>query len=533
MAPSAKTTVVAGATVHTLDDAYGTVQALAVRGDRILAAGTLAQCRDVAGPGADTMDLAGSTIVPGLTDSHLHTAEYARSLVSVDLRHAASLADALAEVDRHAAAMPADAWILGGGWDFHRWSVPVQPHRRDLDAVAPDRPAALHSIDIHTAWLNSAALAWLGIDRHSADPPGGQIVRDTDGEPTGILRESATALLRAALPADGSLPDLLRAALPTLLSHGITSVHDIDGAEARAAFRTLRAAGDLPIRVHTLIRQPELPAALAQGWRTGDGDPWLRIGPVKLFTDGALGSHSCLMSRGFADEPDNHGIAVTGPAELRELVHTASRAGIAVAAHAIGDAANHLLLDALQTAAAASPDTRPESRLRHRVEHAQFLQAADVGRFARLGVIASMQPTHCTSDIALVQRMLAGHEVARYAWRSLLDAGAVVTFGSDAPVEDPNPWLGIHAAVTRQRVDGTPAGGWVPEERITLAQALRGYTVAPAYASGEERLKGRLRPGMLADFAVLTQDPFDVDPSALHGISVTATVVGGRTRWSA
>lgn len=529
-------TIFTGGTVHTMDRTLGTVDALAVRGERIIAAGTRDECRDTAGPGAQTVDLSGAAVIPGLTDSHLHTAQYARSLVEVDLRAARSLEEVLAAVGAHAATLPATSWVLGGQWDAHRWAVPVQPTRRDLDAAVPDRPVALNSIDCHTLWVNSVVLQRLGIDRHTQDPPGGEIVRDVDGEPTGILRESATTLVLDRIPPDGdALPGLLRRALGRLLSHGITSIHDIDGADALAAFETLRAAGDLPVRVHKLIRRPELADAIDAGRATGDGDRWVRTGPVKLFTDGALGSHTCLMSRDFADQPGNHGIAVTGYPELVELIRTAARAGIAVAAHAIGDRANRDLIDAFATVAADTPTPAggSTSPLRHRIEHAQFLQHADIARIAALRIVASMQPTHCTSDIPLVDRMLVGHDIACYAWHSLLAAGAVVTFGSDAPVEDPNPWQGIHAAVTRQRGDGTPGGGWQPAERLTVGQALRAYTVAPAYASDEEHLKGRLRPGMLADFAVLDADPFTVEPSALHGISVTATVVGGRLRWSA
>jgi predicted amidohydrolase YtcJ len=520
-------TVYAGARFHTLDDALGTVEALAVRGERIVAAGTTQACRDAAGPGAVEVDLGGTTVVPGLVDSHLHTAQYARSLVSVDLHTATSLQQALEAVRTHADRLPPEAWVTGGGWDCHRWPVPVQPNRHDLDTVVPDRPVALPTIDRHTLWVNSVALQRAGIDRHTPDPAGGEIVRDADGEPTGILREAAGSLI--VEPDDQTaLPGLLRSAMDRLLSHGLTGVHDIDGADAWSAFQTLRAADDMPIRVHKLIPRVDLDAHIDAGHATGDGDAWLRTGPVKLFTDGALGSHSCLMTHGFADEPDNHGIAVTPYPELRELVLRAGSAGIAVAAHAIGDAANHLLIDAFAEAITA----RPGSPLRYRIEHTQYLQPADVQRIARLGIVASMQPTHCTSDIALTDSMLAGQDLACYAWRSLLDAGAVVTFGSDAPVEDPNPWLGIHAAVTRQRADASPAGGWQPHERITLDQALRGYTVAPAYASYSEHLAGRLRPGMLADFAVLADDPFAIETSALHSVRVSATVVGGRVRWS-
>jgi predicted amidohydrolase YtcJ len=504
---------------------------MVVRGERIVAVGGTAECRDLAGAGAVRVDLAGMTVLPGLADSHIHTATYARGLHEVDLRGTTSLAESQDRIRRHAEGLPAGAWLLGGRWDANRWDRPVQPTRHDLDLVCPDRPAALPSVDGHTTWVNSAALRYLGIDRDSADPPGGQIVRDGDGVPSGILREAAAYPLRAVREsADrGDLVALLRIALPRLLSVGLTSVHDFDGQDCRAAYDTLYAQGELPIRVHKSIPLPALGEAIDRGWATGDGDRWLRTGPVKVFSDGALGSHTCLMGRAFAGEPGNTGIAVHTPEEFDDIVRTAGDAGIAVATHAIGDAANQMVLRGY--ARWLGRRERSGSRLRLRVEHAQHVRPADVAEFGRLGVIASAQPIHCTSDMDLAATLLAGHDLASYALASLRGSGAVVALGSDAPVEDPNPFHGIHAAVTRQRHNGTPAGGVDPHERLDLDAALHGFTTAPAYASYEEHLKGRLRPGMLADFIALAADPYGVDPALLHDLTVALTVVGGVIRW--
>ncbi|MFG1744558.1 amidohydrolase [Micromonospora chalcea] len=525
-------TVYENARIHTLDPARPHAEAMLVRGERIVAVGDLAECRDRAGGGARRVDLGGMAVLPGLIDSHIHAASYVRGLDQVDLRGTASLDEALTRIARHAATLPPDAWLFGGGWDSNRWTRPAQPTRTDLDRVCPDRPAALPSVDGHTIWVNSAALARLGIDAATPDPPGGQIARDEHGEPTGILREAAADAAYAVVrsPHAGDLVAQLRAHLPRLLAAGLTGIHDLDGQDARAAYETLYARGELPLRVHKTIPATALDEAIDSGWATGDGDRWLSTGPVKIFTDGALGSHTCLMSEPYDGEPGNHGIAVTPAEEFERLLATAAGAGIAVAAHAIGDAANRMVLRAYaRWRDSAGPG--PAARLRHRIEHTQHLLPEDVPLLARSGVIASMQPTHCTSDIPLTSRMLAGRDLASYAWRSLLDAGAVVAFGSDAPVEDPDPFFGVHAAVTRQQPDGTPPGGVDPHERLDLDTALRCFTGAGAYASYEEHLKGRLRPGMLADFIALPTDPYRVEPARLRDLTVALTVVGGVVRW--
>ncbi|WP_203909419.1 amidohydrolase [Rhizocola hellebori] len=515
--------------IHTLDPGLPVAEAIAVRGERIVATGDVASCRAAAGAGAARVDLAGLIVLPGFTDAHIHSASYARRLHQVDLRGATSLAQCLERIAAAAAVSTSDDWLLGGGWDFNRWDNPVQPTRHDLDVVCAHRPVALPSIDGHTTWVNTLALRLLNIDAGTPEMPGGQIVRDADGLPTGILREAAAAGVRQVQQEVGAadLAGQLAVAQRRLLSVGLTSIHDIDGVDCRMAYETLYAQGDLALRVHKLIPVTALDEALERGRATGDGDSWLRTGAMKIFMDGALGSHTCLTTKALADSPGNHGIAVTGAQEAYDLLARAATGGIAIAAHAIGDAANAMVLDAFERwqATGCAPG------LRHRIEHAQHQRPADIARFARLGVIASMQPIHCTSDIDLVETLLAGHEVASYPWRSLLAAGATVVFGSDAPVEDPNPFHGLHAAVTRQRAEGTPQGGFQPHERLTIAQAVRAYTVTPAYASGEEGSKGVLRRGMLADFIAVSTDPFTADPAALRDIEVDLTVVGGVIRW--
>jgi predicted amidohydrolase YtcJ len=511
------------AAIHTGDGGSPPAQAMAVDDERLLAVGTEAEVREAAGPGAELIDLEGAAVLPGLYDAHIHTAQYAQSLDAVDLRDVRSLDDALARVAARAARLRPGAWLFGGRWNSNTWDPPAQPDRYALDSVCPELPVALPSVDGHTVWANSAALRLAGIDAGTPDPVGGEIVRDTSGEPTGILRESASYPLRD-LMVSPDLRDQLRAAQEELLSLGLTSVHDIDGEDCRAAYRRLHAAGELKLRVHKAIPMDHLDAAIAEGRRTGQGDDWFRTGPVKIFSDGALGSRTCHMSRPFAGEQGNTGIAVTPYDELVKLFGRAADAGIAVATHAIGDQANRLVIDAYEAIGRTAG-------LRHRIEHAQHLRPGDLTRMAGLGVVASMQPVHCTSDIDLVDSLLAGHELASYAWRGMLNAGVPLAFGSDAPVEHPNPFAALYAAVTRTRPDGTPAGGWQPGQRLSMAEAITAHTLGAAYAAGEEDHKGVLAPGRLADFIAVDTDPYREPADAVPRTRVLTTVVGGEVRW--
>ncbi|MFF0574877.1 amidohydrolase [Streptosporangium saharense] len=508
------------AAIRTGDSGTPLAQAMAVDGERLLAVGTEALVREAAGPGAELVDLEGAAVLPGFYDAHIHTAQYAQSLGAVDLRDVRSLDDALARVAAHAARLRPGAWLFGGRWNSNTWDPPAQPDRYALDSVCPELPVALPSVDGHTVWANSAALRLAGIDASTPDPVGGEIVRDATGEPTGILREAASYPLRE-LMVSPDLRDLLRVAQDELLALGLTSVHDIDGEDCRAAYLELRDAGELRLRVHKAIPMNHLDAAIAEGRRTGQGDDWVRTGPVKIFSDGALGSHTCHMHTAFAGEPENNGIAVTPYEDLVRLFSKAAEAGIAVATHAIGDRANHLVIDAYEAIGA-------RAGLRHRIEHAQHLLPGDLSRMARLGVVASMQPVHCTSDIDLVDTLLSGHDLASYAWRGMLNVGVALAFGSDAPVEHPNPFAALYAAVTRSRPDGTPAGGWQPEQRLSMGEAITAHTLGAAYAAGEENDKGVLSPGRLADFVVVDTDPYVESPEAVLRTKVTTTVVGGR-----
>lgn len=527
------------ATFHTLWAGKPEASAVLTRGERIVAIGTRQELGPYLNGTEEIVDLGGSFAIPGLTDSHIHLANYAREISAVNLRGAKSLDEALERIREYCAELPTDSWVLGGRWDFNAWAVPRLPTRQELDSVTGGRPAALASVDGHTTWVNTAVLRIAGITGADEDPVGGEIVRDAAGEPTGILRETARDRIKHLMDAAaGDLTQQLDAAQQRLLSVGLTGVHDFDGEDCLRSLTKLHEAGNLSMRVHKGIPMDALDLAISEGRATGNGDLWLNTGPVKLFSDGALGSHTCHMSEAFAGDSTNFGMEVLPFEDMLQLVRRSAAAGIAVATHAIGDQANHLVLDAYEDLL-KNPQSNPSdgqplgSPLRHRIEHTQHLQPSDVQRLVDLGVVPSMQPTHCTTDIPLASTMLAGRNLASYAWNSLIKAGGRPAFGSDAPVEMPDPLHGLHAAVTRQNEASEPAGGWQPEERISVSQALHGFTTGAAYASGEEHIKGMLRPGMLADFTVLAQDPFKVQHAELRDISVNSTVVGGRVRFRA
>lgn len=513
--------------IYTMESRQEPQRAVAILGNRIVAVGDGTDMRTWSGPGTEVIDLHGRAAIPGLIDSHVHFVSFARRLREIDLAGIDSLEEAVRRVASRAQQAAPGEWLLGGGWNHNLWGLGRFPRKEDVDHITGDHPMLLRSKDGHVAWVNNIALKIGRIDASTMDPAGGEIERDPfTGEPTGILKETAETLIGDLVPeidAD-TLQGLMKQAMAQVHQAGVTSVHNQEGALALATFQILAERGEMGLRVCNAIPGEHLDKAIALGIRSGFGNEWLRIGAVKIFADGALGSRTADMLEPYDDEPENLGIEVLSTAELKSLVSRAVRGGICVAIHAIGDRANRRALDALE----ASIRVGEGAGLRHRIEHAQLLHPADLPRFAQLGVIASMQPIHCTSDMRMADLHWGKRSRWSYAWRSLLDSGARLAFGSDAPVEPLEPLAGIYAAVTRQRPDGSPAGGWYPEERISVMEAVYGFTMGAAYASGEETIKGSIAPGKLADLVVLSQDILVEIPEAIPQAKVDYTVLDGK-----
>jgi predicted amidohydrolase YtcJ len=513
------------ARVITLDPARPRAEAVAIAGGRIGRVGTAAECAPFAeGP---RLALGGAVVLPGLTDAHGHVGGLGWTLSHVQL---AGTADERELVERVAARARADraagrtGWLEGHGWDQTRWPGAAFPTRAALTAAVPDRPVWLSRIDGHAGLANDAALALAGIDRTRPDPAGGRIERDATGTPTGVLVDAATALVTARIPppGDDERAGWIVAALERCASLGLAGVHDCGAKSADLAlYRRLDDEGRLPIRVYAMVEGSD-PATL---------DEWLARGPyrgrrlairaVKLYLDGALGSRGAALFEPYLDDPGNRGLDLLSPARFAALAERIDRAGFQVAVHAIGDRANAVALDGL--AAAGVP-----AAARPRLEHAQVLRRADLARVARLGAIASMQPTHATSDAPWVEGHLGADRLAgAYAWRSFLDAGARLALGSDFPIESPDPREGLYAAITRRDRHGFPPGGFRPEERLSPEEALRGFTEGAAFAAFAEQELGRIAPGFRADLTVLPVDPLVDPPAALIPAPTRLTIVDG------
>jgi predicted amidohydrolase YtcJ len=538
--------------IYTADPARPWAAAVAVRDGRILAVGSAADLAELQGPSTVVTNLAGKLLLPGFTESHVHFIELALRAAQVEATEARSAGEVVdlvrAKLNTSGSATPArsDAWIRGGGWNANIWTDGVAPHRTLLDTVAPEKPVALDSKALHAVWVNSTALRIAGIDAATPDVPGGIIGRDATGVPTGILHENAVDLVARCYPK----PDLaettaaVQAATPGMWATGIVALHNANDSSDGLAFRIyqqLRHRGELGLRVLQQFPVSNLDHLRAIGLRSGLGDAWLRVGGIKMFADGALGNRTASMLQPYVDEPNNWGVAATDPEEMLEQALAASAAGLSLTIHAIGDRANRDVLNVLaevrkdegrRTKETSSFISHPSS-LRHRVEHVQCIHPDDLPRLAQLDVIASVQPIHATSDMGIVDRYWGPARAPEaYPFRRVLDSGARLVFGSDGPIEPHAPLIGIHAAVTRRRGDGSPGPeGWQGQERITVAEAVDAYTCWPAYAAGEESYRGSITPGTVADLVVLSQDIFRVDPMAILETQVEMTVLDGKVVW--
>jgi predicted amidohydrolase YtcJ len=513
-------------------------EAVAIRGDRIVFVGSAREAQAYRGPSTRVMDLGGATALPGLVDSHTHVVGLGEAQSQVDLVGVATEAQAVERVAAFAKGVPRGQWILGRGWDEGAWANHY-PTKKLLSERVPDHPALLSGLHTFAVWANSLALERAGITRATVAPAGGEIVKDGSGEPTGVLLNRATALLTDAVPepTEAQYEAHVLAGLTRMARDGYVAVHEA-GADRKLmkAFQSLDAKGRLPVRVYAMLSARDMD--LCREWQRRGPDRenrgMLTTRSVKAFYDGALGSRGARLLDDYADRPGHRGVSGTGYGFDQSLAADMMKAGFQIAIHAIGDAGNRETLDFIESVEKAQPGTRT---LRHRIEHAQVLHPDDVPRFARLGVIASMEPPHCVEDKTWAEARLGPVRVkGAYAWRTLRKAGARLAFNSDLTGSDHDIFYGLHAAITRRDKELQPPGGWYPEERMTPEEAVRGYTTWNAYAASWERETGVLAPGRWADITVMDLDPLVVgatDPGKLLRGSILATIVGGKVAYAA
>ncbi len=538
-APEPADLVVLGGRVITMDPDRPQATALATRGQRIVAVGSEAEIRTLIGPSTEVLDMGGAVAVPGLIEGHAHFLGLGQSKMQLDLRQTETWDEIVAAVAEATGRTPSGQWIRGRGWHQERWRrdpkrvVRGMPVHDDLSAVSPDNPVVLTHASGHAVVVNARAMELLGITAATPDPPGGEIVRDGAGRPTGVLLDvagdRAEAMAASAID-ETALRHMVELASRECLAHGITSFQDAGATfEQIEVLRAMAEGGELGVRLWVMLGEPvEVLAARLPGFRVHRaGHAFLTVGGIKRYADGALGSHSAWLLEPYADLADSVGLAVDPPEVLREAVRLALEHELQLCTHAIGDRANRAVLDIYGEALGSVGEGR-----RWRIEHAQHLHPGDVSRFAELGVIAAMQPVHCTSDGPWVAKRL-GPERARersYLWRSMLDAGVVIAAGTDAPVEAVDPIGTFYSAVTRRMADGTP---FFPEQAMTRDEALQAMTLDAAYAAFEEDIKGSLEVGKLADVTVLSQDLLTVAEDRIPSTRVLATIVGGEVRFRA
>jgi predicted amidohydrolase YtcJ len=510
------------ATIYTNDDAAPSAEAMLLRGSTIAALGSFAELDAARGAATPVIDWRDATIIPGLTDAHAHLLGLGQSREIVDLRGVASVAEI---VERLREQAPAQGWVLGRGWDQNLWGG-AMPTAAALDEAFGERPVWLRRIDGHAGWANTAVLKLAGIDEGTGDPEGGEILRDPSSRAaTGVLIDNAMGLVPTPEPSAADLERWLRAATREAASLGLTGVHEMGlGPDAHAVFQALAGAGELPIRVHGYAAEGWWAAGL-DGLSRSPITPEARylLAGVKLYADGALGSRGAALIEPYADRPEHHGALMHPPEQFVALVGAIVEHGLQVATHAIGDLGNRTIVDAYAAALAEHPGDR-----RLRIEHVQIIDPHDIPRMAKLGVVASMQPTHATSDMPWAPARLGEQRLAgAYAWRRMLDAAVPLAFGSDFPVEQPSPLLGLYAAISRQDLAGEPAGGWLADQRLSMAEAIAAFSSGAAFAAHRDDHLGRLAPGYRADFSCFEGDPFTVEPRELPTLKVRATMVDG------
>ncbi|HEY2961489.1 MAG TPA: amidohydrolase [Pyrinomonadaceae bacterium] len=523
-------TIIINAVVHTMDAAQPTAEAVAIYANRIVAVGSSKEIKKFAGPNTRTIDAKKRLLLPGFNDAHTHFLSGGFQLSSVDLRDAGSPQEFAARIKAFAQKLPQGRWVTGGDWDHERWPDAKLPTKELIDSFTPDTPIFVNRLDGHMALANSLALKLAGVTRQTLDPPGGVIVRDKSGEPTGVLKDAAQSFVWKVIP-PATFEERLeaaRAATNYAAKLGVTSVQDMSAGTDVGVYQTLLDRGELKTRIYAVSPLPQWERLARTGVRAHFGSEMLRVGGLKGFADGSLGSTTALFYEPYRDDPSTNGIAgdeMYPEGAMLERVREADRAGLQILIHAIGDRANDLILSVYEQ---VERENGQRDR-RFRIEHAQHLRPQDIPRFARDGVIASMQPYHAIDDGRWAEKRI-GRERAKttYTFRSLLDSGATLAFGTDWTVAPLNPLLTIYAAVTRRTIDGKNSKGWVPEQKISVEETVRAYTAGSAYAEFQESVKGTISTGKLADLVLLSRDIFKIDPKEIENVKVVLTMVDGR-----
>jgi predicted amidohydrolase YtcJ len=511
-------------------------EALAILADQVVQVGSSAEILKLAGPATKVIELAGKRVVPGFNDAHVHLTDGGAGLASVQLRDTGSQAEFRNRIAAFAQTQPKGAWIQNGDWDHERWNPAQLPTHQLIDDVTPDNPVFVSRLDGHMALANTLAMKLAGITNDTKDLPGGVIVRDAEGNPTGIFKDAAQGLIEKVIPPPN--PRELRAAVEAAENYaarnGVTSLQDMSAAPPNVrVYEDLLHAGKLQVRISGHQPLVSWQRLTAPGILANFGNAFLHIGGLKGFADGSLGSTTAWFFKPYLDAPNTSGIAsdeLSKPDEMYAHIRDADRAGLQIAIHAIGDRANNTILNFYER---AEKENGPRDR-RFRIEHAQHLLPTDIPRFARLHVIASMQPYHAIDDGRWAAKRIDPERIrTTYAFRTLLDTGATLAFGSDWPVAPMVPLLGIYAATTRRTLDGKNPNGWVPEQKITVAEAVHAYTISAAFAEHEENIKGSLMPGKLADIVVLSSDIFQINPAEIEKTQVQMTFLGGKLIYQA
>ena len=523
--------IIVNGNMHTMDRNHPTAEAIAIDGNRIIAVGSNDEIKKLAGANTKVIDAKGQLVLPGFNDAHVHFMSGGFQLSSVDLRDANTPQEFAERIRDFAGKLPKGRWITGGDWDHERWPDAKLPTKDLIDRYTPDTPVFVNRLDGHMALANSLALKLAGVSRETKDPDGGVIVRDSKtGEPTGILKDAAQSFVWKVIPAASFEEKLAaaRAATNHAASLGVTSVQDMSAGADVGVYQTLLDRGELKTRVYAVWPLPGWDRLARTGVRAHFGSAMLRTGGLKGFADGSLGSTTALFFEPYLDAPNTSGIPsdeMFPEGAMLERVRGADRAGLQVIIHAIGDRANDNILSIYERVEKENGDRDR----RFRIEHAQHLRPQDITRFARDKVIASMQPYHAIDDGRWAEKRI-GPERAKttYAFRSLLDSGAMLAFGTDWTVAPLNPMLSIYAAVTRRTLDGKHPNGWIPEQRISVEEAIRAYTVGSAFAEFQENEKGTITPGKLADIVILARDIFKIDPKEIEKVKVVTTIMDGR-----